>query len=332
MSKKTLGQFYTTKSDYILQGFVIPPTVISVIEPFVGNGDLLPWIGSIPCMELYDIDPKIPEASKRDTLKNPPDYTGKFVITNPPYLARNKSKDKTLFDKYEVNDLYKCFLKTLISGPPTGGIIIIPLNFFSSIRKTDIELRRDFLNVFNIHRINVFEEQVFDDTSYTVCSFDFHLETKKDIDVYFFPSKNSINTVLSKTNNYSVGGEIYLLPNSGKYAITRLTSQNNKNTNILVKCIDDKEKIGLKIVDDDKVYIDTTPNLSARTYATLVITPKLKNEEQEKLVFRFNNYLKIQRDKYNSLFLTNYREGTRKRISFDLVYLIVGYLLDNPEL
>ncbi len=72
MSKKTLGQFYTTKSDYILQGFVIPPTVISVIEPFVGNGDLLPWIGSIPCMELYDIDPKIPEASKRDTLKNRP--------------------------------------------------------------------------------------------------------------------------------------------------------------------------------------------------------------------------------------------------------------------
>ena len=45
MSKKTLGQFYTTKSDYILQGFVIQPTVISVIEPFVGNGDLLPWIG-----------------------------------------------------------------------------------------------------------------------------------------------------------------------------------------------------------------------------------------------------------------------------------------------
>jgi hypothetical protein len=32
------------------------------------------------------------------------------------------------------------------------------------------------------------------------------------------------------------------------------------------------------------------------------------------------------------LFLTNYRESkdiARKRISFDLVYLIVGYLLEN---
>lgn len=29
----------------------------------------------------------------------------KFVLTNPPYLARNKSIDKTVFDKYKTNDL-----------------------------------------------------------------------------------------------------------------------------------------------------------------------------------------------------------------------------------
>ena len=52
-----------------------------------------------------------------------------------PYLARNKSKDKSLYDKYDVNDLYKCFIKNLIDDPPDGGIIIIPLNFMCSIRK-----------------------------------------------------------------------------------------------------------------------------------------------------------------------------------------------------
>ena len=48
---------------------------------------------------------------KKDTVKNPPDYNNKYLITNPPYLARNKSKDKSLFDKYDVNDLYKCVIK-----------------------------------------------------------------------------------------------------------------------------------------------------------------------------------------------------------------------------
>jgi hypothetical protein len=47
-------------------------------------------------------------------------------------------------------------------------------------------------------------------------------------------------------------------------------------------------------------------------------------------VIDFNNLLTEYRNKYNSLFLTNYREShdiARKRISFDLVYQIVSYLL-----
>ena len=38
-----------------------------------------------------------------------------------------------------------------------------------------------------------------------------------------------------------------------------------------------------------------------------------------------NEYIKEQREKYNSLFLTNYRESNsiaRKRISFDLAFRI----------
>ena len=45
-----------------------------------------------------------------------------------------------------------------------------------------------------------------------------------------------------------------------------------------------------------------------------------------------NNYINNLREKYNSLFLTNYRESkdiARKRISFQLVYSIIGYILEN---
>jgi hypothetical protein len=66
-------------------------------------------------------------------------------------------------------------------------------------------------------------------------------------------------------------------------------------TNIVVKCIDDSinNKIRLNIVDDEdtKKYIDNTPNLTARSYALLVIEPKLNTKQQEQLTDKFNRLL-----------------------------------------
>ena len=152
-----------------------------------------------------------------------------------------------------------------------------------------------------------------------------------------YPSKTSIRTILNDNNNYMIGGEIYNLKLKDTYKITRLTKKNKdkSNTNILVKCIDDNEnsKIGLSFMEDKKdLYIDETPNLTSRTYATLIIEPKIDKDKQKKLVVKFNKYLEDNRKKYNSLFLTNYRESkdiARKRISFELVYSIVEYILEN---
>ena len=82
----------------------------------------------------------------------------------------------------------------------------------------------------------------------------------------------------------------------------------------------------------DELYIDDTPKQTARTYATLIIEPSIDKKKQKKLIKKFNKYLNKQREKYKSLFLTNYRESkdiARKRISFDLVYSLVGYILEN---
>lgn len=77
-------------------------------------------------------------------------------------------------------------------------------------------------------------------------------------------------------------------------------------------------------------YMDTTPNLSARSYASLVISPPLSRDDQEKLVVRFNSYLNDKRETYHSLFLSNYRESirmARKRISFQLAFNLYSFLL-----
>tara|TARA_B100000900_G_C20581342_1_gene717677 strand:- start:854 stop:2164 length:1311 start_codon:yes stop_codon:yes gene_type:complete len=338
--KKDYGQFYTKNYEYILQNIKIPNNIKKIIEPFAGECDLLNYINNQNNyeIELYDIDPKKDNTTKRDTLMDPPSYKDKYVITNPPYLARNKSTDKELFDKYDVNDLYKCFIINIINDVCQGGIIIIPLNFICSIRKKDIELRKKFLNIYKIELVNIFEESVFNDTSTTVCSIKFIKKNNKkiyDINIDIYPSKKNIKVKLNNKNNYTIGGDIYILPKPKNYNITRLMTRNlnEKNTNIVVKCVDcnSNDMIKMEIKDDDNLFIDNTEKHSARGHMTLIITPPISNEKQKKLVLDFNNYIKDKRKQYNSLFLPNFRESSdiaRKRIPFDLVYKITEHLLN----
>jgi hypothetical protein len=151
-----------------------------------------------------------------------------------------------------------------------------------------------------------------------------------------YPMRLIIDTTLNRENNYMVGGHIYHLKTNGIYKVSRITRKNRekKNTNILVRCIDSNEEnqINLEVVDDEELFIDETPNQSARTMMSLIIEPVINMEKQKRLVEEFNLFLNNERKKYNSMFLSNYRESkdiSRKRISFDLVFKIVEYILDR---
>ena len=88
----------------------------------------------------------------------------------------------------------------------------------------------------------------------------------------------------------------------------------------------------VSVKDDEDKFIDNTKNLSARSYATLVINKTLTLKQQKHLVNKMNEFIKEKREKYNSLFLTNYRESNsiaRKRISFDLEFKICNYMLTS---
>jgi hypothetical protein len=126
-----------------------------------------------------------------------------------------------------------------------------------------------------------------------------------------------------------IGGEIYELENDKIFKVSRLTSKNaNSNyiTDLKINCLDTpSKKILLETTKDH--FIDNTEKLSARSFATLVIEPELNLEQQEKLKQDFNEFLNEKRAKYNSLFLSGYRENDRKRISFGLVFKIVEHLL-----
>ena len=120
--KSELGQYMTTNSKEILKDFSIPENFRNiVIEPFAGEGHLVLYYElEQEYAECYDIEPKKSFIKKRDTLLHPPSFGGKYLITNPPYCAKNKSTNKEIYEKYREDDLYKCFLRIVIRESMSG--------------------------------------------------------------------------------------------------------------------------------------------------------------------------------------------------------------------
>jgi hypothetical protein len=338
-AKHLRGQFYTTKYEYILEGFSKPPAC-TVIEPFAGKGDLLNWLNGDYQVEAYDIEPKAENILKRDTLRDPPVYTDKWILTNPPYLARNKCEDKELFDKYETNDLYKCFLNSLTSQASCrGGILIIPAGFFLSPRDVDTDCRKDFLRQYKLLKVKYFEEQVFDDTTTTVVAVAFEKATdslrEQHVEWVHMPTGRSNVFEMKESNGWIIGGDIYSLPIEKSIKLRRHVEGQplkvgEQQTFLTLNALDSGTQIGRISLEYKQGYVYPAKE-SSRTFATLRIQGKtLSEDEQKDLSNRFNVFLEQKREETWSLFLPQYRESkeyARKRIPFELVYRIVAHLI-----
>lgn len=370
MDKKQLGQFFTKNSDYILQGLEKYIKNKSVIDPFAGDGDLLEWAEKNKAKNIkgYDVDSKYIGKKNifyNDSINKPLNY--KFVLTNPPYLHKNKAK-KEIKDKYfagqnsKFEDLYQVSVSSILNSEE--GILIVPLNFLSA--ENSDKIRRLFFEKFKIIHLNIFEEQVFDDTTYNVISFYYKRRLKQSekdiINTYIFPSNKKTKLVLNKKYNWQLGGEFKVRINSMKnllgvyratedllqsgdekvelafnhikdkksFYISRQIKDLLEKNIILLRAIDHKN--GKKIqLEDIRGYgpIALIGKKTSRNMAYLLFEEKLKVREQEKLIKYFNDYLEKERKKHLSLFLTNFRDNGRKRISFDFVYKFINYLYFN---
>lgn len=99
--KRDLGQFFTTNSDYILQGLNQFVKNKEITDPFAGNQDLLRWAKTNDCKKNvgFDYDQKYVDERNvflNDSINYPKDY--KFICTNPPYLHKNKAVKEVSVD------------------------------------------------------------------------------------------------------------------------------------------------------------------------------------------------------------------------------------------
>lgn len=365
--KKQLGQFFTTNSSYILQGFEKFIKNKEVSDPFAGSKDLLLWAKKNGAKNVigFDIDNSLvddEEVFYNDSLNSSKKYN--FVITNPPYLHKNKADFKTKEGYFSgensiFEDLYQVSLKAISNSEE--GIVVVPLNFLSA--ENSQKIREIFFNKFEILKLNIFSEQVFDDTTYNVISFYYRKKTissnKMTFYAHIFPDNYKIRLKLSEQYGWQLGGEFISKINSIKnvLGVYRLTVKDIKNgpvsirlafnnikdiqehkldgtlkkvieSNIMfLRAIDTKngKKIQLEDIRKYRVY-GLIGKESSRNMAYLMFKKPLPIKDQVKLIELFNNELNKARKKHLSLFLTNFRDNNRKRISFDFTYKLLNYL------
>jgi hypothetical protein len=264
---------------------------------------------------------------------NPPDYTGKYVATNPPFLARNKSKstDKTAFARYDTDDLYKAALQSMLKAE--GGLLVVPLNFFSS---KESATRKLFLDQFTILKVIAFEESVFEDTDYTVCSFAFVKHDRprdQHVEFVFKPTNESKIFALKQAHDYQVGVEFTNLITDSGPKVTRLREDQTPNSKLFLRALDTgtvNGRIALSIAEQPFFGKNTD-----RTFASIQVDCKLSESAQKLLCILFNAILEQYRTHFHSMFLNGYRnsgEYARKRIAFDDAYALISHIIKHYKL
>lgn len=365
--KKNLGQFFTKNSDYILQGFNKFMKDKNVLDPFAGDQDLMNWAKKNNCKNVvgFDCDRNFADDKKvflNDSINFPKKY--EFVCTNPPYLHKNKASQKVkekFFFGYHSNfeDLYQVSIYSLLDCEE--GIIIVPLNFLCA--ENSSKIRGLFFDKFEIVKLNIFSEQVFEDTTYNVISF--YFRRKKDnpekniIDATIYPENKKIKLTLEKKYNWQFGGDfirkikdtkndlgIFRLTEdflkSGEYEV-EVALQNIKEKKFLgirddIKKLLEKNILFLRAIDSKngkKIQLEDIRKYNvaglvgkntSRNMAHLIFREEITIGEQMDLMEKFNQELSRKRSKYLSFFLTNFRDNNRKRISFDLAYKFLNLI------
>ncbi|MEK7618592.1 MAG: hypothetical protein AAB410_05610 [Patescibacteria group bacterium] len=299
-----------------------------------------------------------------DSLLEPKAY--EFVLTNPPYLNINKAYEKAkekYFSKFSYEDLYQISLASIMNSEE--GIVIVPINFLSaensqSIR--DVFFAKFEIIEMNYFKHQVFADTTYNVIAfYYKKKIDF-FKNNFEILTHIYPDKSTIKIKLEKKYGWKIGGEFVckIRNQENELGVYRLTeemieqSKGNIKLSAAHNHIDDRVDISvskdmaqllqsnimlLKAIDSGsekgKIAIENIKDYgvqcliskpTSRHMIYLIFEQPISIRQQKELAVLFNENLERLRKDYCSLFLTNYRDKDRKRISFDFVYKLVNYL------
>lgn len=331
------GQYYTTNSHTILQGFEHVVNKKVVIDPFAGAGDLLDWSvenGAVNAIG-YDLEPSRDDIVTKDTLGDCfgyPILENIVIVTNPPYLSKNKSKGayESVFSRWEESDLYKCALASMVPNA-NEILIVLPSNFFCESRDS---IRKRMFKTHHIVSAKYYSDPVFDNatTGIAVVHFRKGFREFQSFDM----NKDGVilrNVELRKEYGYLYGADFfeYLKPVEGILKVIKTDPDDVPNTNLVVGLLDNgKWSNGVKYNSGDPV------RCAAKSFTTYQITlgeDRLLTEAEQMLIAdTFQEKLNMFRKQYSDLFLSNFMGPRQKILGRSYVHRLLERVMMDLDL
>lgn len=306
----------------------------------------------------------------RDSLLETSIPKNSYILTNPPYLGKNickrnykKDFNKYFLNKYKLKNDYFEIALSEYSG--CDGLWITPSNLFSSDIMKNIRKKIGK----NLHNIIIYEKKTFQNTDISVATYTIENNNISDHKEITFISDKSIKIFkykLDDSNNFvkeweeiknyknkrkiyqgyidskmSEGTEaVFLIDtkyNERKFNISKDEKDLLKKNILILRTTDtgsENGRIGLYTIEElfnTKKSIGLITKQSSRVYTQLFIDISI--EKQLRLKEDFNMEINRLRTKYNSIFLTNFKNSSngiqRKRISFKEAFSLINLILDR---
>ncbi|WP_027334924.1 Eco57I restriction-modification methylase domain-containing protein [Mycoplasmopsis felifaucium] len=326
VKKVTLGQFFTKEAVWLkpqIIDFIKRSNCSIAYDPFAGGGDLLNVCQkslNIKNIIGLDIDESL-QWNKNDSLVKIPHIDNAFIITNPPYLAKQSATRKKLdlskyFNNSLYDDLYLIALDKMLEAQDYV-VVIVPESFInSSFKKKHL-----------LSSVTVLEENPFLDTENPVCVLCFDNIPKEFTDIKIYKNDLLVGTLK----------EIFNL-------------RINPNNSVRIIFNDSSGWLGLRAVDstDDKKFIhfdykenfkyDWSNKIKHTSRHFSLININIPNNKKACFIDECNKILFHLRGESDDILLTPFKGNTKKgirrrRLDFKLARAIMeqAYITVNSK-
>jgi len=325
-NKRELGQYFTSENIWLRPHIKAHLSSLKqrhsiCVDPFAGAGDLLQIAATLGFdIKGYDLDPTICAiqgwGEAHDSLVEIVTHDSAFVLTNPPYLAKNSarrmgSKMVSYFqppftDSIEealvpiLDDLFKFAIEKVLAVYD-DSVWIVPESVVQ-----DLENLPHWLEC--IHSVTILEENPFKDTEHPIC-------------VLIFSRSEPKNQVWKNDTflgNYREIKQLHDDINSGPRDLIQMKF-NDPNGELGFRAVDgttENDKMRIRFCHGEELGYERD-NIKISSRHLTYISTKLEGESLNRTIEQANHIIDDYRKQTNDVFLTafmgNTKTGERRR-------------------
>ncbi len=326
MDKRDLGQFFTRDAVWLrphIRDWIsnLQHTYTTCVDPFAGEGHLLN-IASTFGFEVkgHDCDPTICAShgwgEPNDSIMKIISHENAFVLTNPPYLAKNSARRlrSPMFRYFKeghvplhnprnlpiLDDLAKLAIDQNIRRFD-DSIWVVPESLIQ-----DLSDLPDWIE--NLHSITILEKNPFDDTEHPVC-------------VMIFSSSNPIQQIWKNDELLGNYPDLKAIHDSFATGDSRLTPMrfNSPNGPLGFRAVDGTREDGSMCIrfcrGDELGYPRENIKVSSRhlTYIDIEIEGEVLDATIAEVNRTIDEYREATHDVFLTAFMGNTKTGERRR-------------------